>query len=167
MKRFSSYIILLTLAFACGRGFKELGKGPAAQQDAYTVEELRSLKEEIFQRINEYRARRGLLPLVYSPIIEEIAQSHSVSMGKNRRPFGHRGLRLRCRRMVDHLGGGEACGEVVGLGRNSSEELFSGWLGLPLHRREIETPFYTHVGLGAFAGVDGRVYVTGLFLQFQ
>ena len=154
---------LVLLVTSCGKGFDS--NKSLSTRETQTVDPMFVLKEDLLDLINNHRSKLRLRPLIESHFIEDTAQLHSINMGKLRRPFGHYGFSTRCRRIKELHGQGNACGEIIAMGQKSAREVFKAWMLSPVHRKEIENPFYTHTGIGLYKNSTDTLYVTEMFLQ--
>lgn len=107
---------------------------------------------ELYQLINEERAKLGIPPLEFSPVLARVAQEHSDEMAKHDF-FGH-----------NSLNGLTFVNRIRNAGYNftaASENLFAGngpyddasyvintWLRSTSHRENMLNPIYTEVGIG-------------------
>jgi uncharacterized protein YkwD len=161
------WLILLSLATSCGRGFvKKKTSHTSNQQEAQEVDTFH-LNQEYLSLVNNHRILLGLTPLIYHSYIEEVAKAHSFSMAIHSKPFGHLGFASRCRRLRNRLGDINNCGEIVAMKQKNIRLLLKAWLKSPEHRQEIEHPFYTHTALGIAKDDKGSIYWTQMFVEIQ
>jgi uncharacterized protein YkwD len=156
MKKTLVLFILLT-TFSCGKQTKN--SRHKTSDDAY-------LDSDYYSLMNEHRVNLGLPPLISSGVIEEVAKEHSSWMSTGQGRFGHEGWEGRCKRLRKELRG-IRCGEIVAQGQKGSQNVFASWLGSVPHRRSLESPEWTHTGLGWARSSDGELYWTQLFLKIE
>ena len=120
----------------------------------------------LLQAMNDARAEHGVAPLRVDVRLRRAAAAHSGAMIR-RGQFGHGGL---ARRMQQHGVKGPRIGENLawGVGASvSARAIVSTWLASPVHRRNLLSPRFRHVGLGlasgTFAGRAGATVVTANF----
>ena len=111
--------------------------------------------------VNAHRATLGLRPLVVGSALQASAVWKALHMAK----FGYMAhddpappvARSVSERMA-------ACGVTGGWGENiaagypTPQSVFSGWLGSPGHRANIENPNYVSMGAGAASSATGQIY---------
>jgi uncharacterized protein YkwD len=127
----------------------------------------RQVERETFKLINAYRDQDGLPPLRWNDDIAAIARRHSRDMATGDSDFGHDGFGDRVDQMKQLLAGFEGAGENVlytseldGVARRAVQM----WLHSPHHLRNIRGD-YNFSGIGVWAGKDGALYFTQLFLK--
>ena len=155
------FLILMVLS-----GLVSCGKD---SQDSKPVITIRPVKpapstQNYIDVVNDYRAKIGLRPFVYSPIITEVAFGHSRFMAEGYGRFGHGGWRSRCAKLRNEMRS-DMCGEIVAMGQKTPEAVLEAWLGSPAHRSAIENPRYTHTGVGVAKNAEGRLYWTQMFVE--
>lgn len=155
------FLILMVLS-----GLASCGKD---SQDSKPIMTIRPVKpgpstQNYIDVVNEYRAKIGLRPFVYSPIITEVAFGHSRFMAEGYGRFGHGGWRSRCAKLRNEMRS-DICGEIVAMGQKTPEAVLEAWLGSPAHRSAIENPRYTHTGVGVAMNAQGRLYWTQMFVE--
>ncbi len=161
------WVILLSLATSCGKGFvKKKTPHTTTQQEAQEVDTFH-LNQEYLTLVNNHRIGLGLTPLIYHSYIEEIAKAHSFGMAIHSKPFGHLGFASRCRRLRNRLGEMNNCGEIVGMKQKNIKTLLQAWLKSPEHRQEIEHPLFTHTALGIAKDDKGSIYWTQMFVEIE
>ena len=165
MLRLISYLVLMNLAMACGRGFdKDKDVNTGSTQEAQEVDPS-TFNLEYLELVNDHRNSLGLDPLTYNAIIHEISLTHSKGMGVHSRPFGHTGFSMRCRRLKNRLGRTKLCGEIVAMGQKNVKEVFRAWMNSPKHREEIEQPRFTHTAVAVYTDLRGVKYWTQMFVE--
>lgn len=157
-------LTLMSFALACGDGF-EKKKSKQGQNRNAQEQGTEEVTEQYLELINEYRINKGLRPLVYNEIIEEIAARHSKGMALRTRPFGHYGFSGRCRHVRNRVAPIKLCGEVVAMGQKDARAVFRAWINSPAHKEELENPSFTHTGLGVVKDVRGQIFWTQLMVE--
>lgn len=112
-------------------------------------EELLPIEENIIQKTNFERARRGLPPLKTDSTLMQSARDHAAWMTRSGR-FQH------TRRAV---------GENIAMGQGSSTEALRDWMNSSGHRANILNHGYTRIGVGVFRTASGRHYWVQQFLR--
>jgi uncharacterized protein YkwD len=121
---------------------------------------------ELTSFINSHRANLGLGQILAVFALSQSAEVHAQNMSDGRYPLGHFGLAERCMMSRRALGGGNACSEIVAAGQMNSEAALRTWMNSWGHRRIIEDPRFTRMGLGVSVSRSGRPYWTVIFLQY-
>lgn len=124
-----------------------------------------SIRDEYMDLVNAYRGEVGVDALIYSGVIEQVAQEHSENMAKGEVPFGHEGSGVRCQKLMTEIGPANLCGEIVAQGQDNAKEVFSAWMSSLSHRSKIENGRYTHTGLGIARNPKGTIYWTQIYLE--
>jgi len=119
--------------------------GPAAPRQ--------DLALEVVRLVNAHRTSIGLQPLAVSPSLMRSAlwkSNHMVALGY----FDHNDPAPPVARTVPERA--QACGypssfvgENIAYGNTDPAQVMQQWLGSPGHRRNIEGPGYTQIGVGA------------------
>lgn len=109
--------------------------------------------------VNGARTDHGLPRLALSSCAQAFAQAQAASMARrgvmDHQPLGP--VLSTCHATAD--------GENVAYGNLSAEQIFAIWMGSPVHRANILSPRYTHLGNGATTRSDGRVYASQVFVH--
>lgn len=108
--------------------------------------------------INEARERRGAGELGMRKFLVRAARRHSRFMAVT-------GQLVHSADLSTYVGDRDwgILGENIGYGP-SMEILHEAFMDSPPHRRNALNPRYRHVGVGMAVGLDGRIWVTVLFL---
>lgn len=140
-----------------------------AQSSVFQIAQANSIAEmerAIFDRINEYRAAKGLPAMVWNDEIAKQAREHSRNMAKKIIPFGHQGFDQRAKAISNRIpssGTGENVGWVMS--RNSpAEKVIDAWIKSPKHRDNIEGNF-SMTGIGVGLSTMGEYYFTQDFVR--
>lgn len=119
-----------------------------------------AFETELLRLVNEHRVLLGLHALVEDVELGDAARAHSAHMIEHRffshvAPEGWEpGERLNRAGIA-----WEAMGENIGAGYATPEEAFHGWMSSPEHREAIESPEWTHTGVGyALDGAPGEEF---------
>ena len=118
----------------------------------------------MFQRVNSYRASRGLPVLSFDTLIARHAREHSVDMAAGRVPVGHDGRSERIRK-IEKIIPVKRSAEVVALVSGYSDPIeiaLDGWIQSQGHREAMESEA-TLTGVG-IAVDDTNYYITQIFV---
>jgi len=165
MTKLFASLILLSLTVACNNGFEKQKPKKTTRPEVRQETDSFSINQDYIQLVNEVRINKGLTPMSYLTIIEDIARGHSKGMALHTRPFGHMGFTARCRWLRNRMGRHRQCAELVAMGQKNIKAVFRAWMKEPKHREEIERPGFTHTGLGLFKDERGVVYWTQMFIE--
>jgi uncharacterized protein YkwD len=112
----------------------------------------------LFQLANHERVRHGLRPLRWASCADAYAWRWSAHLARRQVLYHQRIATMlnacRVRR----------AGENIADGRISAEAMVQLWMGSRRHRANILDPRFTHMGLAATRGSDGRWYAVQDFL---
>ena len=118
-----------------------------------------AIHQELFEELNAYRAEHGLVPLVYSFVLEQAIEIHVADMWQ-RQFFSHtnpegetpgdRAMRFGfCHHYV---------GENLAAGQRNVQQAIQAWKNSPSHNANMLEPGYAYVGIGYFVDPTGRPY---------
>ena len=62
------------------------------KSDVESTQSLNSLEQSVYQQINDYRASKGLPPLVLNDWLSQHAREQSQAMARGKVPFNQQGL---------------------------------------------------------------------------
>lgn len=106
-------------------------------------------KSDVFNSVNNERAKNGLGSLERHSGLDTVAHDHSLDM-QSMSNLSHTGS--------DGSGVGErisragisysTAGENVARGQTSAQQVMNSWMDSPGHRANILNPAYTHIGIG-------------------
>jgi uncharacterized protein YkwD len=158
MKRVTLALVLVTLllglrAEASGHYKVSLplvvSMGPPL--DGWTM--LLDPEREAVIRINREREALGVAPLAPDSALIAAARRHSNDMAETG-TFGHIGSdgSTPSQRMLEAGYGWSRCGETLGVGHLTAEEIVDGWMDSPNHRAILVDGGYVHVGMGLVSG---------------
>lgn len=122
----------------------------------YPAEEAHGLARDIFDRVNDERAARGLSMLVWSEDLARLARNWSTRMIETAYEHSPESYRT-------HPGYPWGMGENIAMGQVASEELHVGWMRSDGHRSNILESSYGALGVGIVCRKDGRMWATQLF----
>lgn len=113
----------------------------------------------LYELVNQARSRVGQGPLTRDPEAERIAQGWAEEMARTG-DFHHN----------PNIGGemGDpwyGIGENIAWGYTDEASVHQAWLDSPPHRRNVEGPAYSHLGVGKATGVAGRLYWCEVFVD--
>lgn len=131
--------------------------------DASAISEM---ERAIFHRINQYRAAKGLRPMVWNDEIAHQAREHSRNMAKKVVPFGHQGFEKRAKELsaaIQSRGTGENVGWVASR-RDPAGMVIDAWIKSQKHRDNIEGDF-SMTGIGIGISAMGEYYFTQDFVR--
>ncbi len=140
-----------------------------AQDSGFQIAQASSIAEmerTIFSRLNEYRASKGLPPLVWNDEIAKQARDHSRDMAKKIIPFGHQGFEQRAKALnnsVQSRGTGENVAWVMSR-RDPAGQAVEAWIKSQKHRDNIEGNF-SMTGIGIGLSAMGEYYFTQDFVR--
>ena len=144
--------------------FSNCGTKVPASTTSTTTSDFSKFGEDILTKINQHRRSRGLSPLQINNLITTEAEKHSQQMASGKTTFGHSGYDARINRISNQLGPARKSAENVALGSKSVDEVVSGWLNSPGHRKNIEGDFNL-TGIGVARNKKGVLYYTQLFIK--
>lgn len=119
-------------------------------------------EEQILILINKHRKKKGLAPLTANFVITSVARQHSLEMATGKMPFGHSGMDARFSYIKTRVKGVMSLAENVAYGSRTAEEVVTGWLNSPGHKKNIEGN-YRLTGIGVARNVKSQLYFTQLF----
>jgi uncharacterized protein YkwD len=138
----------------------------AAGDDA----ELSRLEADLFEQVNQTRARFKLIPLRRAPEVDAVARAHSADMARrgylaHDTPEGANPVDRLYRAGID---GFSLAAENIGQTdrRNPNREILEGWLASPVHRRNLLSAPFNTTGLGIARSPSGALIYTQLYLTY-
>ena len=125
----------------------------------FTAAEQSAIQAALLHETNVYRASRGLAPLSGHHMLDNVAQSWSETMASQRH------LRHNPSYVNHYPSSWRKAAENVGTFNQSvaARDMLQAWLNSPGHRRNVENPEFTHLGVGWATSSDGSVYATQNF----
>jgi len=125
---------------------------PEEPDPARGVEEQLS-REKLRKLHNVHRAKEELVHLAHNAGLENYAQEHAFWMARNN--------------MLEHsslnVTGWNRNGENIAVGYENEQDVTTGWMNSPGHRKNIMESKYTHVGFGFALSAEGRIYYCAVF----
>jgi len=127
-----------------------------------------ALEAQLHQQVNALRERRHLIPLERDPALDAVARAHSADMARRGyldhvNPEGQNPLdRLR----AAGIEGFSLAAENTGLTDrpDPNREILQGWIGSPVHRRNLNAPPFNRTGIGISRSASGAFYYTQLYV---
>lgn len=154
-------VLLLLLSLACtGRTAGVLP--PRLSAPARAAHPLAQAEQDLFARVNAYRASKGLPALRWSEVIAEQARRHSEAMASGAVARGHEGFDERLAAIRKRLRI-SSWGENV-VGDSGVEDAFRRLLDSRSHRENMERDFDL-TGIGAATDAAGMLYLTQIFAK--
>lgn len=119
---------------------------------------------ELLRLHNAARAESKLPPLTIDDACQRAAQKHAAWMAARQR-MSHigDGDSSFWERLKDEGYCGRSGGENIAVGYSSPQDVFSGWMNSPGHRRNILGSHWKHVGFGSAESSNGRRYWCAVF----
>jgi uncharacterized protein YkwD/ribosomal protein L24E len=119
-----------------------------------------NIAADIFARANAERGARGLRALTWDNGLAQSARNWSVSMSANNN-FAHSNIYPLLQRF-------QTAAENIGVGGRgtTSGALHVAWMRSTGHRVNLLAPNLDAIGIGAFCGPDGRLWVTQQFGRY-
>lgn len=118
--------------------------------------ETNDLALDIYQRVNDERAARGLPPLAWHEGLADIGRRWSVEMMATGE-FEHSSAAFRTHQ--DFTG----TGENILMGHQGATDAHVGWMESEGHRFNILQSDYDAIGIGVVCRNDGRMWATQIF----
>lgn len=126
--------------------------------------ELNALEQSAFNKVNEYRASKGLAALTWSANIANISREHSVNMAAIS-VLSHDGFNTRAATL--QASGAISVGENVAVNSGFSDPAataVTGWINSPGHEANM-VGNYTKTGMGVAISSNGSYYFTQMFTR--
>ncbi len=132
----------------------------AAAQPCVAPENVNELATQIAAGVNTSRRANGVVPLRFNRRLGEAAMVHACDMVVNGF-FDHRGSDGSGAQTRVRAAGYEDCivAENIAWGYPRSEQIISGWMNSPGHRRNMLHPRIEEFGVGITQGPDGPYWV--------
>lgn len=164
MKKISAVILTTTLLFPGTAVLTALPAqatvtAPAAMSNIVHDDNLYQV-QEIFDEINKFRASKGLKPVKYNLIVEEVAQEWSDKMASDNAFIHNPDFWTDPRVSEGRTNSGEI---IAGNYNRSGKSLVEFWIGSPAHNAIMSNPAMNTVGIGVtFTDKsDGRMGIYG------
>ena len=163
VKRSGRVVVLVLLAPALALTLAVAGTGTTAYLPLVTSRassvvppEIQALERAVADLINEERNAHGLPPLSEDDRLVDAARGHSQDMAENGflSHTGSDGSDIVAR--LNAVGyDWSACGEVLGAGYASPDEVVEAWMSSPGHRSILLDDAYLELGVGYAANETG------------
>lgn len=165
MKTFSKIILILFFFVSCtifNKNEEEI-PDPVYPEGNFTTSD--SL---IFNKLNEYRTSKNFSKLTISKKIWVIANTNSISMSKEEKPFNHDGFAERAdeiKKVMGSSGQGKVGENLALVTITSTSSVVAYWLESTTHRQNVEGD-YLYIGISAVKDkTDKYHYITALFYK--
>lgn len=147
---------------------KNQAKAQAALDSADTSlsndDMLLTIADAVGERINEYRVKNGLHPLVFEVNLNRKAADWSDKNAAKgelshspRSEYGYSGENV--------LMNGTSCAKPTVSRADCADAMFRNWMFSDGHNRNMLTEEYTHAGIGVAVSKNGRYYATTMFFS--
>lgn len=137
---------------------------PAAPSEAASNINKQSEVKEMFDRLNNYRIKKGVPKVKYNTNVEKVARDWTVKMADSR-SLEHNPNYHNDSRIPDDWSG---AGEIVAYnGTGSPEQFINQWINSSGHESIMSDDFYTHVGIGIAKSSNGNSYSTINFFSYE
>ena len=123
-----------------------------------------TLEQSILEKINQYRASKGLSKLTRNTKIDNQARMHSQNMANGKIPFSHQDFSNRVKSIgMAYNGAAENIAYNQGY-KDPATQAVQGWLKSQGHKQNIEGN-YSQTGIGVAANSKGEIYFTEIFIN--
>jgi uncharacterized protein YkwD len=127
-------------------------------------DQVQSLEQAVFQKINQYRKSRNLPPLSLESRVTQQAKNHSQAMANRRVRFSHDGFEQRIKAIsIPYRSVAENVAYNQGVS-DPAQQAVDGWLKSNGHRKNIEGN-YDVTGIGVAKNSKGEYYFTQIFMK--
>ncbi len=151
---------MAVVLFSCSTDTVEDELSPVASE--FVVPDVKSIEIEILERINVYRASKGLDALNTLDIVKSQAYSHTDYMIKNNK-ISHDYFHTRRSYLISNAGANSVA-ENVGYGYSSAKSVVNAWIKSDGHRETMEGDF-TDFDISVEQNEDGVRYFTNIFIK--
>ena len=144
----------------------------SVEEDINTLEEYNSetinveytqMDYDIAELINEHRISQGLTELNILNKASKEAISHNTYMVEKGTP-SHDFFYVRSENLKKDANA-KAVSENVGYGFSTARTLVKAWLNSEEHRKNLENPNFTDMGISSKKDENGRNYFTNIFVK--
>jgi uncharacterized YkwD family protein/spore coat assembly protein SafA len=131
-----------------------------------TIDDVKSLEDQVLKLVNAERSRRGLQLLKGHWELSRVARYKSQDM-INKGYFSHTSPTYGSPfTMMQNFGiRFTAAGENIAYGARTPKEVMTMWMNSTGHRNNILSPIYTHLGVGVARNSRGVYYWTQMFIK--
>lgn len=129
-----------------------------------TTNSVDAIEKAVYNKVNQYRASKGLPPLSTNPRMSEQARIHSQNMASGKVSFGHQGFGQRVTAVAIPY---SSVAENVAYNQGYSDPAtvaVQGWIQSSGHRQNMEGNFNL-TGIGVATNANGQYYFTQLFIR--
>lgn len=122
------------------------------------------LAQDVFNKINEARKKKGLTSYNWNEDIEEIANKRAKGISKcfkHNLPDGRSFEGLYFDSMIPY----SYVGENIAYGYTSADSVVNAWLKHSMHRDLIYSPVFSDCTIGVFVNSSGRIYFAAEFYK--
>jgi uncharacterized protein YkwD len=163
MKKLLLTTIILLPIFLLSCSVEELVNIP----EEYNIEneniEYIQLDYDIALLINEHRSALGIAELAIMDEVSIQATSHSVYM-VNKGEASHDYFYIRSANLKENVNAKQVS-ENIGYGFSNANTIVLAWLNSVEHRKNIENPYFTHLGISTKTDLNNRKYTTNIFIR--
>lgn len=127
-----------------------------------------ALEQAVFERVNQYRATKGLPPLQLDSRLSTQAREHSEAMAQYQVAFGHIDFQSRARR-INRVIPSRRVSETVAYifsHQETAKRAVDGWIKSAKHRPILEGE-YSLTGIGVAMGQRQAFYFTQFYVRPQ
>ena len=161
---FISLVLFLSLLCSCSPADDDASLFESTKLEETSINVVYSdIESEILNLVNKYRESKNLSVLKVSNIISKEADTHTKFMITNGE-VSHANFNVRAQNLMNNAGA-KYVSENVAYGYSSAEAVVNGWINSIEHRKNIETPDFTHFGISTDADSSGRNYFTHIFIK--
>ncbi|KAA5822335.1 CAP domain-containing protein [Algibacter amylolyticus] len=164
MKKLSLVLVILLLnisVLSCS--VKEDVEIPEQYNATHIQMEYSQMDYEIAEIINDYRALKGLSKLNILVEASKEAFLHNLYMVE-KGEASHDYFFERLENLKKNVNA-KSVSENVGFGYSSAQSIVNAWLKSENHRKNIETPEFTDLGISSKEDQNGRHYFTNIFVK--
>ena len=137
----------------------QIGAQPHFPASLHAAGSQSAIQAALLNETNAYRASRGLAPLSSHQSLDSVAQSWSETMARERT------MRHNPSYVASYPSAWRRAAENVGTFNQAvaARDMLQAWINSPGHRRNLENPAFTHIGVGWATAANGAVYATQNF----
>lgn len=139
---------------------------PGQKINIPSIDDIKSLENEVIRITNIERTKRGLIPLKANWQLSRVARYKSQDM-VNKNYFSHQSPTYGSPfNMMENFGlKFSSAGENIAFGQRSPQEVVNSWMNSPGHRANILSSSYTEIGVGVAKKSNGTFYWTQMFIR--
>jgi len=167
--------IPLSLSVIALAALASCASDPAVTRRPVSLNVDTQLSTQVFEDVNAYRSSLGVRELQRHAGLDRLANGFCEYLRANSGNFevygkyvshmGYEGRSLIAMRRLNMMSTSENIASTMSLGSDSqtAKKLVGMWQSSPDHHDSMRCPAWTHTGVGAVTGADGRVYATQIF----